>query len=89
MGRRPFEICSGCRLRPTDAQAANSLGRRSAVRLGKPLPSWTPNSADRQNERSARAVKALRDIIAAEVDPVLATANASARQKAREKRKPG
>lgn len=48
----------------------------SAVRLRKPKLSWTLSLAYRKDQRNARAVMALRDIIASEVS-VLAKASAS------------
>jgi LysR family nitrogen assimilation transcriptional regulator len=42
-------------------------GQLSAVRLRAPVLSWTLSIAYRKDQRTARAVMAMRDIIAAEV----------------------
>ena len=47
-------------------------GQLSAARLRKPALSWTLSVAYRKDQRNARAVMALRDLIAGEVDKLVA-----------------
>jgi LysR family transcriptional regulator, nitrogen assimilation regulatory protein len=46
-------------------------GQLSAVRLRTPEMSWTLSLACRRDQRTARGVKALRDVIAAEIDKLV------------------
>jgi LysR family nitrogen assimilation transcriptional regulator len=62
-------------------------GEFSAVRLRKPGMSWTLSLAYRRDQRTARAVEALRDIVRAEVDKLLASGTWRSEEPARERRR--
>jgi LysR family nitrogen assimilation transcriptional regulator len=53
-------------------QREMASGEVSAARVGKPDISWTLSMAYRRDQRTARAVEALRDIIRAEVGKLVA-----------------
>ena len=64
-------------------------GEVSAARLRKPDISWTLSMAYRRDQRSARAVAALRDIIRAEVGKLVASDTWRSEPPARERRQAG